>query len=373
MNHMHIAPTTLRGNKTAVGEAVSYDGVAKEYGEVVALHATTMTIERGEFFSIIGPSGSGKTTLLGVTAGFIPPSRGGVLVGGRDLVGVPPFQRNIGMVFQSYSLFPYMTVAQNIGFPLRMRKLSRGDQDEKIKRMLEMVRLVDMGDRYPRQLSGGQQQRVALARAAIYDPVLLLMDEPLSALDKNLREDMQRELKAFQAMLGMTVIYVTHDQHEAASMSHRIAIMNRGSVTQVGAPRELYDRPANRFVAGFLGEANIFEVESYKSVDATHTIIESREGFRIVSAERPPAATFAVCVRPERMRVHIDQSNTINQLAGVITDVVHSAGMIHYRIRIASGKELNQKISMNSAAPSFDVGQNVTLSWTAQDSQLVAE
>jgi ABC-type spermidine/putrescine transport systems, ATPase components len=179
-------------------------GVTKQYGNLYALHPTSLEVESGEFFSIIGPSGSGKTTMLGVTAGFIPPTDGQILVDGRDLVGIPPFQRNIGMVFQNYSLFPHMTVAQNIGFPLRMRKLGRAEADERIKRMLGVVRLGGMADRYPAQLSGGQQQRVALARAAVYDPVLLLMDEPLSALDKNLREEMQREIKAFQQALGAT-------------------------------------------------------------------------------------------------------------------------------------------------------------------------
>jgi putative spermidine/putrescine transport system ATP-binding protein len=362
----------MRRETTTTGASVAYDGVAKEYGEVTALHSTTMTIEPGEFFSLIGPSGSGKTTLLGATAGFIPPSRGRVFVGGRDLVGVPPYQRDIGMVFQSYSLFPHMTVAQNIGFPLRMRKLPRADHDEKVKRMLDMVRLPGMGDRYPRQLSGGQQQRVALARATIYGPLLLLMDEPLSALDKNLREDMQRELKAFQALLGTTVIYVTHDQHEAASMSQRIAIMDGGRVVQVGTPRELYDRPGSRFVAGFLGAANIFEVEKHRST-GNQTFVETREGFHIVAADKPATDRFVVCVRPERIRVNLTRSEAVNQLEGNVTDVTYSAGVIHYSISIAPGKELNQKVQMDGSAPEFDRGQHVFLSWEAHDTQLVAE
>ena len=266
------------------GARVVYDGVTKQYGNLYALHPTSLEIESGEFFSIIGPSGSGKTTLLGVTAGFIPPTDGQILVDGRDLVGIPPFQRNIGMVFQNYSLFPHMTVAQNIGFPLRMRKLGRAEADERIKRMLGVVRLGGMADRYPAQLSGGQQQRVALARAAVYDPVLLLMDEPLSALDKNLREEMQREIKAFQQALGATVIYVTHDQYEASSMSHRIAIMNGGRVAQIGSPRELYENPRNRFVASFLGEANLFEVRRHEPAAGNRTLVETGQGFRIHAA-----------------------------------------------------------------------------------------
>ena len=183
---------------------------------MTALQPTSLTIEPGEFFSLIGPSGSGKTTLLGVTAGYIAPSSGHIRVDDRDLIGVPPFKRNIGMVFQNYSLFPHMSVAENIAFPLRMRRVGRVRTEERVKRMLAMVRLEGMGERRPSQLSGGQQQRVALARAAIYDPLLLLMDEPLSALDKNLREQMQFEVKQFQEALGATVLYVTHDQAEAA-------------------------------------------------------------------------------------------------------------------------------------------------------------
>jgi putative spermidine/putrescine transport system ATP-binding protein len=360
-------------NRFNAGERVVYEGVTKEYGEVTALYPTAMTVEKGEFFSIIGPSGSGKTTLLGVTAGFIPPTRGRVLVGGRDLVGVPPFQRNIGMVFQSYSLFPHMTVAQNISFPLRMRKLSRADQDQKVRRMLEIVRLTGLGDRYPRQLSGGQQQRVALARAAIYDPLLLLMDEPLSALDKNLREDMQRELKSFQSLLGTTVIYVTHDQHEAASMSQRIAIMDGGRVVQVGTPRELYDYPGSRFVASFLGAANIFEVDQHHGSSNNQTFVDVRDGFQMRASGGPPGGKFVVCVRPERIRLSSNKSQSDNEVEGVITDVIYSSGMIHYCIRIASGKELTQKTQVGGPTHQFARGDQVFMSWSSLDSQLVCE
>lgn len=373
MDAINVSTFDVTGNRLGTGERVVYEGVTKEYGAVTALYPTAMTVEQGEFFSIIGPSGSGKTTLLGVTAGFIPPTRGRVLVGGRDLVGVPPFQRNIGMVFQSYSLFPHMTVAQNIAFPLRMRKLSRSDQDKKVGRMLEMVRLTGLGDRYPRQLSGGQQQRVALARAAIYDPLLLLMDEPLSALDKNLREDMQRELKNFQSMLGTTVIYVTHDQHEAASMSQRIAIMDGGRVVQVGTPRELYDRPGSRFVASFLGAANIFEVDRHWNVSGDHTSVNVRDGFKVSAAGVAPAGKFVVCVRPERIRMSATRSGADNEVDGVVTDVIYSSGIIHYCVRIASGRELNQKIQVDGSTPQFARGQQVVMSWSSADSQLVCE
>ena len=374
MNKEIAERESISGAVKRRGARVVYDGVTKQYGNLYALHPTSLEIESGEFFSIIGPSGSGKTTLLGVTAGFIPPTDGQILVDGRDLVGIPPFQRNIGMVFQNYSLFPHMTVAQNIGFPLRMRKLGRAEADERIKRMLGVVRLGGMADRYPAQLSGGQQQRVALARAAVYDPVLLLMDEPLSALDKNLREEMQREIKAFQQALGATVIYVTHDQYEASSMSHRIAIMNGGRVAQIGSPRELYENPRNRFVASFLGEANLFEVRSHQPAAGNRTLVETGQGFRIHAAGSPPPGKgFVLCVRPERISVGPAKSTAANQLTGSVSDVVYSSGTAHYRIRVAPDMEINQKIQAGSMARQFDIGETVHLSWDESDSQLIAE
>ena len=374
MNKEIAERESISGAVKRRGARVVYDGVTKQYGNLYALHPTSLEIESGEFFSIIGPSGSGKTTLLGVTAGFIPPTDGQILVDGRDLVGIPPFQRNIGMVFQNYSLFPHMTVAQNIGFPLRMRKLGRAEADERIKRMLGVVRLGGMADRYPAQLSGGQQQRVALARAAVYDPVLLLMDEPLSALDKNLREEMQREIKAFQQALGATVIYVTHDQYEASSMSHRIAIMNGGRVAQIGSPRELYENPRNRFVASFLGEANLFEVRRHESVGGNRTLVETGQGFHIHAAGSPPPGKgFVLCVRPERISVGQAKATGGNQLTGSVSDVVYSSGTAHYRIRVAPYIEINQKIQAGSMARQFDIGETVHLSWDESDSQLIAE
>jgi putative spermidine/putrescine transport system ATP-binding protein len=368
-----IRPSEFRDRSVVnTGAGVAYEAVAKDYGEITALHSTTLTIAPGEFFSLIGPSGSGKTTLLGVTAGFLPPSRGKVLVGGRDLVGVPAYRRNIGMVFQSYSLFPHMTVADNIAFPLRMRRFSRADQQAKVRRMLEMVRLGGMGDRFPRQLSGGQQQRVALARATIYDPLLLLMDEPLSALDKNLREEMQHEIKAFQALLATTVIYVTHDQHEAASMSERIAIMNGGRVVQIGTPRALYERPDSRFVAGFLGAANIFEIAKYEP-QGQRTIVQTQEGFNLVSTERPPPGRFVVCVRPERIKVHGAKSEIANQLEGKVLDITYSAGVIHYTVDVGLGRTITQKSQIDGSEAQFERGQHVYVSWDGSGSQLVAD
>lgn len=237
------------------GARLSLRKVAKRYDEIVALHPTSLEVEPGEFFSLIGPSGSGKSTLLGSIAGFIPPSSGRIELDGEDVVSVPPYRRNVGMVFQNYALFPHMTIFENIAFPLRLRKLPSSEIRERVSRLLRMVRLPNFGSRVPSQLSGGQQQRVALARAAVYDPRLLLMDEPLGALDKNLREEMQYEIKEFHRQIAATILYVTHDQEEAATMSDRIAIMNHGDVVQYGKPRDLYEHPRNAFVASFLGDA----------------------------------------------------------------------------------------------------------------------
>jgi len=328
-------------------------------------------VEPGEFFSLIGPSGSGKTTLLGATAGFNPPSKGHILVDGDDIVGVPPFRRNIGMVFQNYSLFPHMTVAQNIGFPLRMRKLSRAEIGERITRMLGMVRLDKMGERRPSELSGGQQQRVALARAAVYDPRLLLMDEPLSALDKNLREEMQDEIKEFQDALGATVVYVTHDQGEAASMSHRIAIMNQGRIEQIGTPRELYERPGTRFVAGFLGEANIFKVTA-REATAGGCRVEVGDGQQFASDASPPdGQTICACIRPETIRIARGDETGDNVATGRIEDITYTAGSVRYRVRIGLNLVMTAREPSERGYTLPALGSDVTLVWRAEDTLLV--
>ncbi len=357
----------------ARGANVAFRGIAKRYGDLQALAPTTLDIESGEFFSLIGPSGSGKTTLLGVTAGFIPPSGGGIQIDGEDIIGISPFRRNIGMVFQNYSLFPHMTVAENIGFPLRMRREGRAAIGERVNRMLGMVRLEGLGDRRPAELSGGQQQRVALARAAIYDPLLLLMDEPLSALDKNLREEMQDEIKQFQEALGATVIYVTHDQSEAAAMSHRIAIMNAGQIEQVGTPRDLYERPVNRFVAGFLGEANIFKVASVEAA-ASGSVVTTADGLRLAAeAILPAGQALCACVRPETIALSRGEATGDNIVPGGIEDVTYTAGSIRYRVHTGPGTVLTVREPSERGHALPPIGSEVTLSWRAGDTLLIAD
>ena len=236
------------------GASVSLAGLEKRYDRVNAVAGVSLDIRSGEFLTLLGPSGSGKTTTLMMIAGFETPTAGDIAIDGKSVVGMPPYRRNIGMVFQNYALFPHLTVAENIGFPLKQRGVAKAERAKLVGEALELVHLPGYGERYPRQLSGGQQQRVALARAIVFQPRLLLMDEPLGALDKQLRENLQLEMRRLHADLGITFIYVTHDQEEALTMSDRIAVMNEGLVAQVGSPEDLYDRPCNRFVANFIGE-----------------------------------------------------------------------------------------------------------------------
>ena len=275
----------------------------KSFGSVAAVDHVSLTIERGEFVTLLGPSGSGKTTTLMMIAGFEYPTSGDILIGGESVVSMPPSKRNIGMVFQNYSLFPHMTVFENIAFPLRMRKVQESEIRKKVMKALELVQLHDYPSRYPRQLSGGQQQRIALARALVFDPPILLMDEPLGALDKNLREYMQLEIKSIQRQLKITTIYVTHDQQEALTMSDRIAVMNHGRIEQVGSPEEVYEKPCNRFVAGFVGESNFLKGRIIERVEKTWLIgTDSHLHIRTPYTDSlKPGMDVYLALRPERV------------------------------------------------------------------------
>lgn len=293
-----------------IGSAITIENLRKTYGKFHALDGVSLGIAAGEFVSILGPSGSGKTTMLMSLAGFSAPSSGRILVQGEDIVPKPAHKRNIGIVFQKYSLFPHMTVAQNVAFPLRMRGVARVRQRELVIQALERVQLAHLADRYPQQLSGGQQQRVALARAIVFDPPLLLMDEPLGALDKKLREELQVEIKLLHERLGITIVFVTHDQHEALAMSDRIAVMNNGRIEQIGTPAELYDDPQTEFVSGFVGNSNNF-AGKVASVDAARQMAEVDLGFtrlavalsRGVESWMKPGAGCSIVIRQEAFAV----------------------------------------------------------------------
>ncbi|MET3970620.1 spermidine/putrescine ABC transporter ATP-binding subunit [Bradyrhizobium sp. S3.9.1] len=250
------APNGRQSLTSLQGEAIAIQGVSKRFGPIVGVDRVNLHVEAGEFLSLLGPSGSGKTTLLMMLAGFETPSAGSITLGGRDLTHIPPNKRGIGMVFQRYALFPHMSVAQNVAFPLKMRGVRKDEIAPLVEQALSRVRLQNYGGRMPAQLSGGQQQRVAVARALVFQPPVLLMDEPLGALDKKLREELQIEIKTLHASLGVTIIYVTHDQEEALTMSDRIAVMDKGHVQQLGSPVSLYHEPSSSFVADFIGKMN---------------------------------------------------------------------------------------------------------------------
>jgi putative spermidine/putrescine transport system ATP-binding protein len=359
------------------GASVALRGVTKRYGSFVALAPTDLVIEPGEFFSLIGPSGSGKSTLLGSVAGFLPPTAGQIELDGKDVVSVPPYQRNLGMVFQSYSLFPHMSVFENVAFPLRLRKVASAEIKRRVERMLEVVRLPQLGSRRPEQLSGGQQQRIALARAAVYDPRLLLMDEPLGALDKNLREEMQYEIRQFHRTLGATILYVTHDQDEAATLSDRIAIMKDGRIAQVGGPRELYEKPRNAFVAGFLGEANLFDVADVKRNGSDRLLITTRDGLQLESNARDASlhGAFVACIRPEALSIVEDgapaKTHCKTHIPGRVQDVVYTAGTVRYHVTTDTGARCVVKLTSRRHLPQLDVGQAVTLACSSADTLLI--
>ena len=346
------------------GARIEFAGVTGRYGEYVALHETNLEIESGEFFALLGPSGSGKSTLLNSVTGFNAPSAGRVLINGADITGIPPYKRNIGMVFQNYALFPFMTVAQNVAFPLQTRKLPKAEIRQRVERSLAMVRLTELAGRLPRQLSGGQQQRVALARASVYDPPVLLMDEPLGALDKNLREELQDEIRQFHRQVGATIIYVTHDQAEAASLADRVAILNHGRLEQIDTPRRLYEHPCNAFVAGFLGEANRFTVDGVTAAPDGVTLA-TREGLSLSAAGAIPGASV-VCVRPERIVIAESAGARANSFSGTVVDAVFSTGSIRYRVSVA-GQMLLVRAGSDRDRAAFQVGAPVHLGWDRED------
>jgi putative spermidine/putrescine transport system ATP-binding protein len=322
---------------------LSLTGIAKRFGDVVALDHVDLELRRGELMTILGPSGSGKTTMLRIIAGFELPDAGDVRVRGRDVTLLAPAKRNMGMVFQNYALFPHMTVAQNVAFPLQMRRKGRAETKERVEWALDTVELAGYGHRYPSQLSGGQQQRVALARAIVFDPELLLLDEPFGALDRKLREQMQLEVKRLQRRLDLTTVFVTHDQEEALILSDSIAVMSAGRIEQLGSPREIYARPANRFVADFIGELNLFRGR-VKALEGGLLVIETAEGETLRAEARDglaPGDPVNALIRPERPRQVVSGgSDGPNVFEGTVKEVVYLGESEKYRVVLPSGLEV---------------------------------
>jgi len=343
--------------------------LSKYYGDVLAADDISLGIRDGEFLTLLGPSGSGKTTVLLVVAGFEYPSLGDIVFQGKSINSVPPNKRDIGMVFQNYALFPHMTVFDNIAFPLKMRKVKKAEISRKVKEALELVQLGGYEKRNPKQLSGGQQQRIALARAFVFNPPVLLMDEPLGALDKKLREHMQLEIKHIQSQLKRTVIYVTHDQEEALVMSDRIVVMNEGKIQQIGTPDELYERPINKFVAGFIGESNFIEgiVTDKKG---KMLAIQMSDGFRHnlhYDQNISIGDEIRFSIRPEKMFIVKEEIHAENFLEGVIEEVIYVGETTRYKLRIGNQKTINLKEMNVLGGGKKKIGDKVKISWDIQN------
>lgn len=323
---------------------ISLERISKSFGLVRVVDELDLAIEKGEFLSLLGPSGSGKTTILMMIAGFFEPTSGQIKLEGRRIDHLPAYRRNMGVVFQNYALFPHMTVAENVAFPLAMRGVAKAEVTERVGRALDMVKLGHIKDRKPAQLSGGQQQRVALTRALVFEPSVVLMDEPLGALDKQLREHMQLELRELHRRLGLTIVFVTHDQGEALTMSNRIAVFNAGRIEQLASPEAIYDRPSTRFVAEFIGETNLFpgKLGSRNGVGAKIRL----DSGPVLVASAPEAFAEGdaalVSVRPER--VHLSETaSTSNAIPVKVLDTVYQGD--HLRLRLAgSGLEIIAKL-----------------------------
>ena len=370
-------------------------GLCKRYGDAVAVHDVSLEVLRGEFLTLLGSSGSGKTTLLMILAGFTRPDAGRVLIDGLDMAGIPPFRRNLGFVFQNYALFPHMSVSENVAYPLRARRMRSAEVRAAVGEALDIVRLQGLGNRRPGELSGGQQQRVALARALVYRPPLLLMDEPLSALDKNLRTHMQLELKHIQEQLGLTVLYVTHDQEEALTMSSRIAVMDSGGLVQVGTPPDIYDAPVNRFIAEFVGETNLFKAR-LDPTDAGEVVLDGLPGrrFKARPAGRDsmrPGQEVHLAVRPERITFFNGSGQGghgpggdgpdgdaagNHALTGVIRDAVYLGGVTKYLVKplcapVTESGLVCVKVSNRCDRQRHAPGDEVRFGWNEMDANIV--
>ncbi len=335
-----------------IGEALTLQGLEKRYDTSLAVDGISLAIRAGEFLSILGPSGSGKTTLLTMIAGFESPSNGQIMIGRRDVTYMAPNRRNIGMVFQRYALFPHLTVAANIAFPLRMRRMDKDLISRKVEAVLAQVHLDGYGDRYPHQLSGGQQQRVAVARAIVFEPPVLLMDEPLGALDKKLREALQLEIKSLQQRLGATVVYVTHDQEEALTMSDRVAVVAEGRLAQVGSPLDLYRSPASAFVGDFIGRMNFLDGE-YLGQDNGKYMVRPKGGNVVATAAAEDGASpFAsrqavtIAVRPERLSLAPHGRDRGAILTGTIDATVFAGSFFLFFVRTQNSDDRLLQIQM---------------------------
>lgn len=349
---------------------IRFENISKSYGDFKVIDGLNLDIDRGEFVSLLGPSGSGKTTLLMMLAGFESPSSGTIYIDGKAINTVPSYKRNMGVVFQNYALFPHMTVGENIAFPLQMRGRGKTEIGERVEKVLDMVQLSTMRERKPSQLSGGQQQRVALARALVFEPSVVLMDEPLGALDKQLREQMQLDIRALHGRLGLTIVFVTHDQSEALTMSDRIAVFNKGKIEQIGTPRAIYDEPQTRFVAEFIGETNLAE-GTIERVEGTSAFIRLNNGGMLRASSKrglPTGQRVLLSVRPERIELG-NKDGSDNNLRTRVTDSVYQGD--HLRIQLDSDA-YDFIVRLDRKAREWAPGTNVVAGFNATDCWTIA-
>lgn len=361
-----------RTQQTA-GARLTLQNLTKLYGEVVAVDHCNLEIKDGEFLTFLGPSGSGKTTTLMMIAGFVIPTAGDILVNGHSIVTVPPSKRNLGMVFQQYSLFPHMNVFDNIAFPLQMRRVPKSEIAQRVKAALKMVRLPELAERRPNQLSGGQQQRVALARALVFEPSALLLDEPLGALDRKLREELQLEIKHLHEELGVTIVYVTHDQGEALTMSDRIAVMNGGAIEQVGTPDRLYRRPANRFVAEFLGESNFFTglVTEMQGQTCTVKIEDGLQISGLLQHSPVDLEEATIMVRPESVISVGEPDGLPVTFEGRVEEVIYLGEITRYRIRLGPSTVVTAAWQNHAGVQILEPGNTTRIGWHVEDTIVI--
>ena len=360
--------------------SVRLDTLSKRYGNKTAVEGFSLDIEAGSMVALLGPSGCGKTTCLRMIAGLVKPTSGDIFVNGRQMTHVPVHRRNIGMLFQNYALFPHLSVTQNVAFGLQMRGLDASEAKKRVGHALALVRLDEYGDRFPSQLSGGQQQRVALARAIVIEPSMLLLDEPLAALDKGLRESMQVELRALQKRLGLTTVMVTHDQDEALTMADQVVVMKDGHVEQAGAPEEIYQRPASRFVANFIGASNMFTGTVERSDDGSSLIVTGAGHRLVVPRVGAEGSGMTISVRPESIELQKTAANVagqgiLNTVNASIDQIVYRGFISHYYLRLADGQQIVafRQNGGNERSDGLSIGDSVVARWSTASNHVLAE
>ncbi|MFM0638789.1 ABC transporter ATP-binding protein [Paraburkholderia metrosideri] len=368
----------LNTMSTSIGAGenmIVFRGISKSYGSSVALHTTDFTVRKGEFLSLLGPSGSGKSTILNIIAGAVAPSTGSIVLDGKDVSTVPPRERGLGMVFQNYALLPHLNVFDNVAFPLRIRGIGKSEIQQRVRNALERVGLTGYENRKPREMSGGQQQRVGIARCIVYSPSVILMDEPLGALDKKLRDQLQGEIKRLHRDLGTTLVYVTHDQEEALNLSDRVCLMNGGRIAQLGTPDELYFEPTGEFVADFVGESNLLEgiVQSGDTV-----LVNDNWALKVRSTEgHATGSKVKVLVRPEKISVLESEESVAsradgtNGCTGVISQISFVGGMTRFELTMPTGSTLLVKAISARATERSSMGCPLTVRWSARDSAVL--